>query len=220
METWGSRWLNLARRVVLIKYVLSNLPIYQFSTLLAPKGILKELAQFIHKFLWQGGKASHKKFHLLNWDTVTLPKKSGGLGIRDPEITNSAMVAKLLWRLVIGDNDQWKMALIKKYSLDKRTRSNGQTPNAANRLPNQEINKGHNPLFQRASILDPGKWKINQNLARPNFWGGINPWEARALRVKKMDVGHKKMHHVMISQPGTRMAAGRIGIWEECMSTY
>ena len=44
MEKWGSRWLNLASRVVLIKSVLSALPLYQFSTLLAPKGILKEMA--------------------------------------------------------------------------------------------------------------------------------------------------------------------------------
>jgi hypothetical protein len=52
---WGSRWLNPAGRVVLINYVLSALPMYQFSTLLAPKGILKEMAQLIRKFLWQGG---------------------------------------------------------------------------------------------------------------------------------------------------------------------
>jgi hypothetical protein len=64
MESWGSRWLNPAGRVVLIKSVLSALPIFQFSSLLAPKGILKDLAQLIHKFLWQGGKSNHKKFHL------------------------------------------------------------------------------------------------------------------------------------------------------------
>jgi hypothetical protein len=105
METWGSRWLNPAGRVVLIKSVLLAFPLFQFSTLLALKGILKEMAQLIRKFLWKGGKSNHEKFHLVNWETITLPKKSGGLGIRDLEITNSKMGAKFLWRLVTGDND-------------------------------------------------------------------------------------------------------------------
>jgi len=101
MESWGSRWLNLAGRVVLIKSFLLDLPIFQFSSLLAPKGILKYLAQPILKFLWQG-KSNHKKFHLVYWHTFTLPKKSGRLGIRDPEDTNIAMGPKLLLRIVTG----------------------------------------------------------------------------------------------------------------------
>jgi hypothetical protein len=55
-EIWGAFWLNPAGRLVLVKYVLSSLPIFQFSSLLAPVGIKKYLAEEIHKFLWQGGK--------------------------------------------------------------------------------------------------------------------------------------------------------------------
>jgi hypothetical protein len=100
MESWGSRWLNLVGRVILIKSFLSALPLFQFSSLLAPKGVLKDMAQLIRKFLWQGGKSNSKKFHLVNWDTVSTPKKSGGLGIRDPEVENIAMGANILWRIV------------------------------------------------------------------------------------------------------------------------
>ena len=108
--------------MVLIKSILSTLPIFQFSSLLAPKGILKDLAQLIHKFLWQGGKSNHKKIHLVNWDTITLPKKSGGLEIKDPEVTNIAMGAKILWRIVTREKEWWKMALIKKYRMGGRKR--------------------------------------------------------------------------------------------------
>jgi hypothetical protein len=96
MESWGSRWLNPVGRVILIKLVLSALPLFQFSSLLAPKGVLKDMAQLIRKFLWQGGKSNSKKFYLVNWDTVSSPKKSGGLGIRDPKVENIAMGAKIL----------------------------------------------------------------------------------------------------------------------------
>jgi len=70
--------------LVLIKSVLSSLPIYQFSSLLAPMGIKKSLAQAIRKCLWQGGKSNTKKFHLVNWNLVKSPKDHGGLGVRDP----------------------------------------------------------------------------------------------------------------------------------------
>jgi len=50
--------------------------------------------------LWQGGKSNFKKFHLVNWDTVTLPTKNGGLEIIDPEVANLAMGDKILWRIV------------------------------------------------------------------------------------------------------------------------
>jgi hypothetical protein len=96
MESWGSRLLNPAGRVILIKLVLSLMPLFQFSSLLVPKGFLKDMAWLICKFVWQGGKSNSKKFHLVNWDTISTPKKSGGLGIRDIEVENIAMGAKLL----------------------------------------------------------------------------------------------------------------------------
>jgi hypothetical protein len=37
LSHWGTQWLNPTTRVVLIKIVLSTLPIYQSSALLAPK---------------------------------------------------------------------------------------------------------------------------------------------------------------------------------------
>jgi len=36
LQSWGMYWLNLAGRTILIKVVLTALPIYQFSTSLAP----------------------------------------------------------------------------------------------------------------------------------------------------------------------------------------
>jgi hypothetical protein len=52
MEIWGAQWINPAGRVVLIKSVLSVLPMFKFSTLLAPNGILQAKSQLIRKFLW------------------------------------------------------------------------------------------------------------------------------------------------------------------------
>jgi hypothetical protein len=40
ITSWGASWLNLASKVVLIKVILSSIPIYQSSLLLAPASII------------------------------------------------------------------------------------------------------------------------------------------------------------------------------------
>ena len=40
---WGATWLNKAGKTILINYVLTSLPVYQASILLAPKGIVKDI---------------------------------------------------------------------------------------------------------------------------------------------------------------------------------
>jgi hypothetical protein len=63
----------------------------------------REISHQIQKFLWEGGKTSTKKFHLVNWRIVRAPKMNGGLGIKDPTLVNVALGAKLLWRMISGD---------------------------------------------------------------------------------------------------------------------
>jgi hypothetical protein len=108
MDHWGAFWLNLAGRTVLIKSVLSALPIFQFSSLLAPQNVKNSISILLRRFLWEGGKTDKKKYHLIKWDIVKHPKESGGLGIKDPGLSNLAMGEKILWNLVSGRNDWWK----------------------------------------------------------------------------------------------------------------
>lgn len=117
---WGSFWLNLAGRVVLIKYVLSTLPIFQFSLLLTPCRIKSAIAQELWRFLRQGGRTNSKRFHLINWNIIKAPKACGGLGIKDPSIFNIALGSKILWRLVIGKNEWWKKVIVHKYLSGER----------------------------------------------------------------------------------------------------
>jgi hypothetical protein len=41
IQIWGGCWLNPDGKIVLLKYVLTSLPIFQCSNLLAPKGTLE-----------------------------------------------------------------------------------------------------------------------------------------------------------------------------------
>jgi hypothetical protein len=40
-----------------------------------------------------------KKYHLVNWQIVCIPKDQGGLGVLDLEKMNIALLAKWLWKL-------------------------------------------------------------------------------------------------------------------------
>eukprot|EP00253_Pinus_taeda_P027961 PITA_27961 len=63
---WGYSWHNIAGKSVLIKSVLSSLPLFQFSVLLAPSSILKKMEETIRKLFWKGGKQNVKKIPLVN----------------------------------------------------------------------------------------------------------------------------------------------------------
>eukprot|EP00253_Pinus_taeda_P028873 PITA_28873 len=117
LQSWGMHWLNLAGRSILIKSVLSALPIYQFAITLAPASIHKHMELIIRSFLWQGGRQDTKKFSLVKWSKVTLPMEKGGLGIRVPRLTNLAMGFKLIWR-IINDKGSWWIEIIKKKYLN------------------------------------------------------------------------------------------------------
>ena len=64
---WGSIWLNLAGKVVLIKAVLNSCLLYQSSLLLAPATVISQIEGLIRSFLWQNCNAGGgKKFALVS----------------------------------------------------------------------------------------------------------------------------------------------------------
>lgn len=66
-------------------------------------------------FFCSGG-SSQKKLHLVNWNTLILPKGNGGLGIKDPTLHNQAFLFKWLWRLNHHSDSLWVQLLKAKYS--------------------------------------------------------------------------------------------------------
>ena len=77
---WGVVWLNLAGKMVLIKYVVNSYPLYQCSMMLASNGILTKIEGLLRAFLWQCGNNNDcKKFALISWKKIKLPWMEGGL---------------------------------------------------------------------------------------------------------------------------------------------
>eukprot|EP00253_Pinus_taeda_P018186 PITA_18186 len=115
LQSWGASWLNLAGRTILIKAVLSGLPIYQNVVIMAPANTHKHMELIMRSFLWQGGKQDTKKFSLVSWDQVTLPYEKGGLSIKIPSLSNQALGLKLIWKILSGNGSWWVETIKRKY---------------------------------------------------------------------------------------------------------
>lgn len=85
-------------RLILIKSVLANLPIYLLSSRLIPSIVVHEIEKLIRQFLW-GSTDGVKKFHFVVWEILSLPFEWDGLGLRNLRIRNNALLCKWFWQL-------------------------------------------------------------------------------------------------------------------------
>jgi hypothetical protein len=122
ITSWGASWLNLAGKVILIKAVLANILTYQSSFLLAPASIIQKIEAMFRRFLWEGGKNSGRKLHLISWEKISNPILEGGLNFKNTHVQNLALGAKILWNLITGKPTWSKKVLWKKYFRGPRER--------------------------------------------------------------------------------------------------
>eukprot|EP00253_Pinus_taeda_P003053 PITA_03053 len=115
LNLWTHRTLNLVSRVVLIKSVLQAMPLYMFSSLAAPKWVLKQIRNLQRSFLW-GSTTTNRKWALVKWTTICMPKNRGGIGLRDPEHSNTIMGAKIWWQWVSNPDKPWAKLWTAKYA--------------------------------------------------------------------------------------------------------
>nr|XP_016510137.1 PREDICTED: uncharacterized protein LOC107827506 [Nicotiana tabacum] len=84
------------------------------------KRVEKRLAGWQKRYLSKGGKEVFiknrtRKYHLVNWQTVTSPKKWGGLGVKDLRVFNRALLGKWLWRFGLEEHALWREVIVEKY---------------------------------------------------------------------------------------------------------
>jgi hypothetical protein len=81
-----------------MRRVLKTIPVFFMSAFLLPKWVIRKIDQIRYRFLWHGHKDmkdNKRPIYLANWKLVTKPKKLGGLGIRDIEGANQALLLKI-----------------------------------------------------------------------------------------------------------------------------
>eukprot|EP00253_Pinus_taeda_P028947 PITA_28947 len=132
LNLWTHRSLNLASQVVLIKSILQAMPLYLFSILAAPKWVLKR------------------------------PKIKGGIGLRDPEYSNTIMNAKIWWQWVTNLDKLWAKIWTSKYT---------------NNMPQAELIR-FTPTNKGSLIWNAAK-QHHQLIQKRSFWEIRNGHSAR-----------------------------------------
>jgi len=110
LTAWKAATLSRAGRLVLIKAVLSSLPVYYLSMFKMPKKVALEINKIQRKFLWNS-KHNCKTAALVKWEIVQRPKKEGGLGVGDLTIKNAALLFKWWWRYACEEGAAWRSVI-------------------------------------------------------------------------------------------------------------
>ncbi|XP_071704165.1 uncharacterized protein [Rutidosis leptorrhynchoides] len=106
LSDWKMRLMFFGGRLVLVKSVLSILPLYYFSLFRAPSSVTKLLESMRRVFFW-GGDFSGNKMSWVKWEKVISPYGAGGLNIGSLKSKNLALLRKWWWRFKTETDSLW-----------------------------------------------------------------------------------------------------------------
>lgn len=152
LSGWKARLLSQAGRLVLVKSVLTSLPLYRMSSFTFLKKILSQMDSIITNFFW-GYKGNKPAIHLLMKNYLQIPKRDGGLGIKSFSLMNQALLAKQFWRIT-----QHQTSLFSRWTISKYF-------------------KGSIESLPKASSQPSVAWKglsASMDLIRSHLWWKIN----------------------------------------------
>lgn len=94
----------MAGQATLIKATMASIPTYAMQTTLLPQNTSHQIDKLSYKFLLGGDIASRCGYHIVNWETVTLPKEAGRLGIPSTRHRNRVILMNQAWILYTNPN--------------------------------------------------------------------------------------------------------------------
>ncbi|KAL2894924.1 hypothetical protein RDABS01_010833 [Bienertia sinuspersici] len=106
IRMWSSKNMSYAARVQLINAVLITIHQYWAQVFILPKAVLTKIEGICRSFLWSGKWFSQAPGNI-SWDKVCNSKTTGGLGIKNIHIWNTASLGRYVWALATKQDNLW-----------------------------------------------------------------------------------------------------------------
>ncbi|KAG5556171.1 hypothetical protein RHGRI_006709 [Rhododendron griersonianum] len=134
-----------------------------------PKQLMNQISVEIAKFLW-GSKEGECKIHWIN--KLSRCKGKGGLGFRDLEAFNRALIAKQGWKLISGEPSLFKRIFKGKY-FPNTTFFNANVSNQAS--------WAWKSICWARELLNKGwRWQVRSGKDIRNISYGASPYRTQA----------------------------------------
>ncbi|KAG7600499.1 Reverse transcriptase zinc-binding domain [Arabidopsis suecica] len=162
--SWSSRFLSQAGKLIMLKSVLAAMPSYTMSCFKIPTNLCKRIQSALTRFWWDAN-SEKKKMCWVSWKKLTKSTQNGGLGFRDIQKFNDALLAKVSWRILINPHCLLARVLLGKYSHSTHF-LDSTTPNSASH--------GWRGITIGRDLLKSQLGKIIGNGADTSVWS--DPW--------------------------------------------
>lgn len=162
---WKSQKKSWLGRATLVKSVAQAILVYAMSTILLPKGLCDQLGASVRRFWWNLNSKSGPYWTLMSWLSLCWHQKEGGLGFRYFWDLNQALLSKLGWWIISGNDCLCVQVLRAKNKVPKNWLSHSSFGNAS---PFWKSLMGIKNLVAKAACLQVG------NGASIRTW--FDPW--------------------------------------------
>jgi len=116
LSGWQSRFLSFGGRLILLKFVLTVLPVYALSFFKAPSGIISSIKSLLINFFFFGAGAVRTLENFLGRvEICVFAKGVQRVGVRQLKEFNEALLGKWCWTMLVDRDGLWYRMLVPRY---------------------------------------------------------------------------------------------------------